>query len=124
MSFSQTVTARLSATQRAALAAVKRAEGSSISELVRRALLETYHLDEIAGQMIIAGASLLGEPGGGQVGSSDALDEPTRRCPHCRALIRQRHEQQGCCPACGDILSSLAGAVEHSRPPTEEETAP
>jgi len=62
MRFSQTVTARLSATQRAALAAVKRAEGSSISELVRRALLETYHLDEIAEQMIIAGASFPSEP--------------------------------------------------------------
>jgi len=124
MRFSQTVTAKLSATQRAALAAVGRAEGSSVSELVRHALLETYHLDEIAEQMIIAGASLLGEPGGGQVGSSDALDEPTRRCPHCRALICQRHEQHGCCPACGGILLSLAGTVEHSTPTAEEETAP
>ena len=48
MSFTQTVTAKLSATQRAALAAVERAEGSSVSELVRHALVKTYRLDAIA----------------------------------------------------------------------------
>ncbi len=67
MNFTQTVTAKLSATQRAALAAVERAEGSSVSELVRHALVETYRLDEIAERMLIAGASLFGEPNGEKV---------------------------------------------------------
>ena len=63
MSFTQTITAKLSATQRAALTAVERAEGSSVSELVRYALVETYRLDEIAEKMLIAGTSLLTETG-------------------------------------------------------------
>jgi hypothetical protein len=72
MSFTQTVTAKLSATQRAALAAVEKAEGSSVSELVRHALVETYRLDAIAEKMLIAGASFLGEASGEKVGSSGA----------------------------------------------------
>lgn len=74
MSFTQTVTAKLSATQRAALAAVERTEGSSVSELVRHALVETYRLDAIAEKMLMAGASFLGEPSEKKVGSSGATD--------------------------------------------------
>jgi hypothetical protein len=74
MSFTQTVTAKLSATQRAALAAVERAEGSSVSELVRHALVETYQLDEIAEKMLIAGVSILGEDRMAGVGSTAAKE--------------------------------------------------
>ena len=74
MSFTQTVTAKLSATQRAALAAVERAEGSSVSELVRHALVETYRLDAIAEKMLMAGAYFLGEHSEKKVGSSGATD--------------------------------------------------
>lgn len=74
MSFTQTVTAKLSATQRAALAAVERAEGSSVSELVRHALVETYQLDEIAEKMLIAGVSILGEDRMAGVGSTGAKE--------------------------------------------------
>jgi hypothetical protein len=34
-------------------------------------------------------------------------DEPTRRCPHCLALVHRRDEQSGKCPACGGILLRL-----------------
>jgi DNA-binding MarR family transcriptional regulator len=74
MSFTQTVTAKLSATQRAALAAVERAEGSSVSELVRQALVETYRLDAIAEKMLMAGAAFLGEPSEEKVRGSEASD--------------------------------------------------
>jgi len=74
MSFTQTVTAKLSATQRAALAAVERAEGSSVSELVRHALVETYQLDEIAEKMLIVGVSILGEDRMAGVGSTGAKE--------------------------------------------------
>ncbi|MFC2015537.1 hypothetical protein ACFLUM_01245 [Chloroflexota bacterium] len=74
MSFTQTVTAKLSATQRVALAAVEKAEGSSVSELVRQALVQTYRLDAIAENMLIAGATFLDEPSEEKVGSSDATD--------------------------------------------------
>ena len=74
MSFTQTITAKLSATQRAALAAVERAEGSSVSELVRQALVETYRLDAIAEKMLMAGAAFLGEPSEEKVRDTDATD--------------------------------------------------
>ena len=74
MSFTQTVTAKLSATQRAALVAVERAEGSSVSELVRHALVETYRLDEIAEKMLSAGVSVLGEDRMAGVGSTGAKE--------------------------------------------------
>ena len=75
MSFTQTVTAKLSATQRAALAAVERAEGSSVSELVRHALVETYRLDAIAEKMLMAGATFVGEPSEEEVGSNSATSD-------------------------------------------------
>ena len=34
-------------------------------------------------------------------------DEPTRRCVHCKALIRRRDEQRGTCPNCGRLLARL-----------------
>jgi hypothetical protein len=74
MSFTQTVTAKLSATQRAALAAVERAEGSSVSELVRQALVETYRLDAIVETMLMAGAAFLGGPSEEKARGSDATD--------------------------------------------------
>ena len=74
MSFTQTVTAKLSATQRAALAAVERAEGSSVSQLVRQALVETYRLDAIAEKMLMAGAAFLGEPSEEKARGSDSTD--------------------------------------------------
>ncbi len=131
MSFTQTVTAKLSATQRAALAAVERAEGSSVSELVRHALVETYRLDAIAEKMLMAGATFVGEPseeeGWKQQHDERPMmptpDEATRRCPHGRAPVRRRDGQQGRCPACGGMLLRLAGTVEHSAPTIEEETA-
>ena len=74
MSFTQTVTAKLSATQRAALAAVERAEGSSVSELVRHALVETYRLDAIAEKMLMAGATFVGEPSEEKAGSTSTTN--------------------------------------------------
>ena len=52
--------------------------------------------------------------------SISSSDEPTRRCPPCHALVHQR-DKQGQCPAYGDILLSLAGAVGHSTPAAETE---
>ena len=74
MSFTQTVTAKPSATQRAALAAVERAEGSSVSELVRRALVETYRLVAIAEKMLMAGATFAGEPSEEKAGSNSTTN--------------------------------------------------
>jgi hypothetical protein len=53
-----------------------------------------------------------------------SLDEPTRRCPHCRALVRRCDEQRGQCPACGGVLLSLVGEIEHSTPKSGEGTVP
>jgi DNA-binding MarR family transcriptional regulator len=75
MNFTQTVTAKLSATQRAALAAVERAEGSSVSELVRHALVKTYRLDAIAEKMLMTGADSVGEPSEEEVGSNSTTND-------------------------------------------------
>jgi hypothetical protein len=75
MNFTQTVTAKLSATQRAALAAVERAEGSSVSELVRHALVKTYCLDAIAEKMLMAGADSVGEPSKEELGSNSTTND-------------------------------------------------
>jgi DNA-binding MarR family transcriptional regulator len=57
-----TVTAKVSPEQRMALAAVEKAQGKGVSELIRRALVEQYDLDRVVAEMLNAGTSWFAQP--------------------------------------------------------------